>query len=265
VTAALLCGAGALLAWPVRRPGLRLRVQPRIGPARVAAGFRAALDRPVPTALLGALAGGAAGGLAGVPLVAVLAAVGGAVAVRAWRGARRAAGEDARVAVLTDALAALAAELRSGRPLDAATAAATAGCGDDLVARSLAWAVTPTRAGPEQGGPLGEALHRIAAAVPVANRTGCSLAAVLSAVEDDLRARRRRQQELRTETAGPRAGAAVLAGLPLLGLAMGAGVGADPWGVLTTTVSGQVLLVVGVGLELAGLAWAGRLVRRAAR
>jgi tight adherence protein B len=43
---------------------------------------------------------------------------------------------------------------------------------------------------------------------------------------------------------------------------MGSGVGADPWGVLTTTATGQVLLVAGVALELAGLAWTGRLVRR---
>jgi tight adherence protein B len=57
----------------------------------------------------------------------------------------------------------------------------------------------------------------------------------------------------------------VLAGLPLLGLAMGSGVGADPWQVLTTTGTGQVLLVAGVALELAGLAWTRRLVRRAVR
>jgi tight adherence protein B len=55
----------------------------------------------------------------------------------------------------------------------------------------------------------------------------------------------------------------VLAGLPLLGLAMGSGVGADPWRVLTTTVPGQVLLVAGVLLEIGGVAWVGRLTRRA--
>jgi tight adherence protein B len=94
-------------------------------------------------------------------------------------------------------------------------------------------------------------------------RTGCSLAAVLTAVEDDLRARSRHRLELRAATAGPRAGAAVLAGLPLLGLAMGSGVGADPWRVLTTTVAGQVLLVAGVAFEVVGLRWSRWLVRRA--
>ena len=46
---------------------------------------------------------------------------------------------------------------------------------------------------------------------------------------------------------------------------MGSGVGADPWAVLTTTGTGQVLLVLGACLEGAGLAWTSRLVRRAAR
>ena len=49
----------------------------------------------------------------------------------------------------------------------------------------------------------------------------------------------------------------LLAGLPLVGLAMGSGVGADPWRVLTTTGPGQVLLVAGSALELAGLPWSG--------
>jgi tight adherence protein B len=217
------------------------------------------------SAALGALAVGGLGSLTGSPLVAILTGAAGACGVPAWVRARRGAREAARVLVLSDALAALAAELRGGRPLDAATTAAAAGCGDDLVGRSLTRAVRAGAPQPWGSGPLAEALDRITAAVPVATRTGCSLAGVLSAVEDDLRARRRRLLELRTETAGPRAGAAVLAGLPLLGLAMGSGVGADPWAVLTTTGPGQVLLVVGAGLEAAGLAWSRRLVDRAAR
>jgi tight adherence protein B len=86
---------------------------------------------------------------------------------------------------------------------------------------------------------------------------------VAGAVEDDLRARHRLRLELRAATAAPRASAALLAGLPALGLAMGHGIGADPWGVLTRTGTGQILLVAGVALEAAGLAWAQRLVARA--
>jgi tight adherence protein B len=64
--------------------------------------------------------------------------------------------------------------------------------------------------------------------------------------------------------AAPQASALLLAGLPLLGLAMGSGVGADPWGVLTGTPVGQVLLVSGCALEVAGIAWTRRLVHRVA-
>ena len=106
---------------------------------------------------------------------------------------------------------------------------------------------------------------RVAAAARLSARTGCSLAAVVDAVEDDLRARSRQRLELHSATAGSRASAALLAGLPVLGLVMGGGVGADPWHVLTTTPTGQVLLVAGVGLEVTGLAWSARLVSRAAR
>ena len=113
--------------------------------------------------------------------------------------------------------------------------------------------------------PTDPALARIAAAVQLSGRTGCSLAAVAGAVEDDLRARHRQRAELRAATAAPRASAALLAALPLVGLAMGSGIGADPWGVLTGTATGQVLLVAGVALEAAGLTWSRRLVARAVR
>jgi tight adherence protein B len=101
--------------------------------------------------------------------------------------------------------------------------------------------------------------------VLLSSRTGCSLAHVVAAVDEDLRARRRHRQDLRAATAAPRASAMLLAGLPLVGLAMGSGVGADPWGVLTTTATGQVLLVTGVALEFAGVAWSRRLVERVLR
>jgi tight adherence protein B len=139
-----------------------------------------------------------------------------------------------------------------------------AACGDGDCGRALARALRAPDTGwdPRQDAVLTEALERITAAVRLSERTGCSLAAVAGAVEDDLRARRRHRLELHAAVAAPRASALLLAGLPVLGLAMGSGVGADPWGVLTTTGTGQVLLVAGVTLELAGLAWAGRLVRR---
>jgi tight adherence protein B len=167
---------------------------------------------------------------------------------------------------MADGLGALAADLRSGRSLAAAAEAAQHACGDAATGQLLARAVqVPDAPRPEQAPEIGDALARVAAATRLSTRTGCSLAAVATAVEDDLRARVRHRADLRTATAGPRASAAVLAGLPVLGLLMGSGVGADPWRILTTTATGQVLLVAGVALEAAGLAWSSRLVQRALR
>ncbi|SEP27884.1 type II secretion system F family protein [Trujillonella endophytica] len=252
----LLLAAGALLLWPAGRSRGRLPAVRR----PVAWGSRL----PAVAAAAAALAAATTS----TPLVAVLAAacVGGAVLAR--QRSRREEVEEQRVDALTEALGALAAELRSGRAMADAAAAAGAACADpagaDALVRAVRAPASVPAAGPDAG--AGEvAVARLASAVRLSVRTGCSLAAVTGAVEDDLRARRRHRLELRTALAGPRASAALLAGLPVLALLMGSGVGADPWGVLTTTGSGQVLLVVGVALEGAGLLWTGWLVRRAAR
>jgi tight adherence protein B len=212
-----------------------------------------------------AVASAAAGAALSTPLVTALAAALAFAAARSWTvraGARRT--ED-RLRSLTEGLGALGAELRSGRSFDASTEAAVGACADDECGAALARALRAPGSAAPRDDELGAALERVAAGVLLSARTGCSLAAVAAAVEDDLRAGQRLRQELRTATAGPRASAALLAGLPLLGLAMGSGVGADPWRVLTTTGTGQVLLAVGVALELAGLVWSERLVRRAVR
>jgi tight adherence protein B len=262
-TAALVLVTGAVLLWPDRRAERRSWMQRPGAPAPLR---RAALDGlPIPVLAAGGAA--TAGAAVSTPLVALLAAVVAAVAARALLARRRADRVGVELRSLTEGLGALAAELRSGRSLAAATDAAVAACADDDCGRSLARAIrAPGSDPPTSGGPdLADALGRISAAVTLSTRTGCSLAAVLGAVEDDLRARRRHREELRVATAGPGASAMVLAGLPALGLAMGSGVGADPWRVLTTTGTGQVLLVAGVALELAGLAWSRRLIRRAVR
>jgi tight adherence protein B len=258
IPGALLAAAAAVLLWPDPRVERRRRMADRPEwPVRPAVE-----ELPLP-----ALAAGVAavlGATASTPLVAVLAAVLAAVGARAWRARQRAGRSAVRLLALTDGLGALAAELRSGRALTTATDAAVAACGDEATGRSLARAVRAPGSGPattdlDDGVPA-DALERISAAVRLSARTGCSLAGVLGAVEDDLRARRRLGDELRSATAGPGASATLLAGLPALGLAMGSGVGADPWRVLTTTGTGQVLLVLGVTLELAGVAWSRRLV-----
>ena len=258
MTAVLLLAAAALVVWPDRRAVVRL-------PGRVTGPTMPVLAGAAGTpVVLAAVPAAAAGAILSTPLVAVLAAAGAAAGVRAWSRRRATAQVDASLHGLADGLGALAADLRSGRSLVDAAAAAEQACGDPRAGRSLVRAVrTPEVAPAGAPGEISDALVRIAAATLLSTRTGCSLAAVATAVEDDLRARARHRAELRAATAGPRASAVVLAGLPVLGLLMGSGVGADPWRVLTTTAAGQALLVGGVALEAAGLAWSHRLVERA--
>jgi tight adherence protein B len=262
VSTALLCLAGALALWPgtAGRSGRgRLR---RASDRRASRSVGAAvLAAPVPAGVV-ALLGGA---LLSTPLVALLAAGCAVLGARAWSGRRRARRDRGALAALTEALGALGAELRAGRPVEQAARSAAQGCGDTATGTALVRAVSGAGELGDAPTGLAFALDRLAAAARLSARTGCSLADVVCAVEDDLRGRLRLDDELWAATAAPRAGALLLAGLPVLGLAMGAGVGADPWGILTTTGVGQVLLVAGVGLEVAGVVWSGRLVRRAVR
>ncbi|MGY1615184.1 type II secretion system F family protein [Geodermatophilus sp. SYSU D00691] len=258
MTGALLALSAAMLAWPdagsVRR-------------SRLSGGRRRGFRHPGPRSapVLAAAVAAVVAALASTPLVAVLAGCCAALAARAAESRRRTVRRETELAAVTQALGALVAELRSGRPPDVAAAAAARSCGDGVLADAFVRAVRdpPARRAPPPG-PAEAALDRLAAAVRLSRSTGAALSDVVVAVEDDLRARARRQLELRSAVAGPRASAALLAGLPLLGLAMGSGIGADPWGVLTTTGPGQVLLVAGVALEVAGVAWSRRLVARAA-
>lgn len=257
-----LCCAAALVLWPDRDALRRGRVLAVTGgrvPLSAPVTFRAI---PLPPAVAAVAALGCA--LASTPLVAALGGVAAFLGARAWLSARAERAGDARLGSLSDGLGALAADLRSGRSLEDAAGSAAVATADETCGRALRAALRGPGDVLEGSDPaLADALARIRAAVRLSARTGCSLAAVASAVEDDLRSRHRLRLELRTATAAPRASAALLAGLPLLGLAMGAGIGADPWGVLTGTGAGQVLLVIGAGLEVAGLAWARRLIARA--
>ncbi|SCX39473.1 tight adherence protein B [Klenkia marina] len=253
MSAALLCLTAAALCWPRVSPVTRLR--------RASRGQRAPL---VPGAAV-PVAAGAVAAVLSTPVVAVLAVVVAGVGVRSWRARSRARDALAQVGALAEALGVLAAELRAGRTLPDATGSAVAGCPHPAAAASLGPALAGGSVADGLPEPARAALGRVVAAASVSARTGCSLAAVVTAAEDDLRAGLRTRAELGAALSGPRASATVLAGLPVLGLLMGAGIGADPWRVLTTTPAGAVLLVVGVGLEVAGLVWSGRLAERAAR
>ena len=255
---ALVCTAGSLLCWPPPERSLAAR-----RPLPTTAARRVPVHRAVGA---GAVTVAAVLGIVSTPVVAVLAAGVVLGAGRAFERRRGRTLDERRLRGLADALAGFAADLRAGRPVHESAVAAGRACPDELTAEALGRALRIPEAdpGPAAGSAAWtEAVTRIAAGVRLSTRTGCSLAAVACAVEDDLRSRLRQQQDLRTALAAPQASAFLLAGLPLLALAMGSGIGAEPWRVLSTTPLGNLLLVVGAGLEVSGLAWSSRLVRRA--
>jgi tight adherence protein B len=207
---------------------------------------------------LGTLLAGLGGGLAAAMVI-------GTVTAR-WRARQDRRAAAAAATGLSDALEVLVAELRAGaHPGDAVMAATTDGHPE--VARVLSEAATAARLGGDVpavlrgagAGSLPTWLGRLAHAWSLADRHGIPLADLLDAVRADSEQRVRFAAEVDARLAGPRATAAVLAGLPLLGLALGQAVGADPGRVLGSTTAGQFLLVIGTGLACAGVLWSARL------
>lgn len=256
--------AGVLLAVP--SPG-RVRLGPIV---RGAAGPPLAVLRRRPP-YLGA-------GIAALPValvagpVAAVVCGGALVGVARWRRAvaARQAGAAERAGAV-EAAAALAAELSAGRvPADALAAAADVAVGP---ARSaLQAAAAAARLGGDVPAALVHAapssavaavLRSLAACWAVCATSGTGLAAAVSRLEEGLRADAARRRALDAELAGPRATAWLLAVLPVFGLLMAAGLGADPLHVLLHTPVGWVCLAGGVLLDAAGLLWTSRLVARA--
>ncbi|MBS4101264.1 secretion protein F, partial [Tsukamurella paurometabola] len=93
---------------------------------------------------------------------------------------------------------------------------------------------------------------------------GIGMGELLASVREDLRARERYERRAHSALAGARATAQVLAALPVLGVAMGQLIGADPLGTLLGTGAGGALLVVGTCLTCAGLLWSRAIADRAA-
>ena len=65
--------------------------------------------------------------------------------------------------------------------------------------------------------------------------------------------------EVTAQLAGPRATAKVLAGLPVVGVILGSGLGASPIAWLVGSFWGWLVLAFGIGLEFLGLWWISRL------
>lgn len=169
-----------------------------------------------------------------------------------------------------EACAALSGELRAGRsPAAALGTAADVAVGP--TGRVLRAAAAAAVVGSDPSGRLSEPaggtacpqlLRGLAACWSVCASQGAGLAAAverLEAAERDLQDRRR---AVATELAGPRATARLLAILPVLGLLLATALGAAPLAFLLGTGLGRACLVLGVGLDVAGVVWTARLVRR---
>ncbi|GAA4121730.1 type II secretion system F family protein [Streptomyces tunisiensis] len=240
---------------PAGRPLLapaadRLRARLRVEWVSLAVG--------VVLAVLGASVLPVVAGAAGVP---VLRRVRRAVAARKERDGRA----DAVVALC----GALAGELRAGRqPGEALLPAArdSEGLGDHqaaVLAAARFGGDVPDALTAAARQPGAEGLRGLAACWRVAVDQGAGLADGLDRLEAALRAERDQRADLRAQLSGARTTAVMLAGLPVVGLALGAALGADPLHVLLHTPSGTVCLAAGGVLEGLGLWWALRIMRGA--
>lgn len=104
--------------------------------------------------------------------------------------------------------------------------------------------------------------QRIGVAWHTAERHGLPMVDMLGALRSDLQSRRGFVERTRAGLSGPRATAMVLAGLPLLGVALGQATGARPVQILLGGGLGGILLVVGTALAATGVAWSERIVGR---
>lgn len=157
------------------------------------------------------------------------------------------------------------AELRAGQPIRQAFIRAHDACEVPIAADAVAMAKLggdvpkALRAASEQDGL--DVLRSLAALWSVAEGSGAGLAQAADRLAVSAAAAQAARHELKSQLTGPRATARVLAGLPIFGLLMGAGLGASPVEWLLTPPWGFAVLIAGIGLEVAGLWWISRLTK----
>ena len=276
----LAAGSAALLALAVLvLPGPRARVSRGAAPVDHARGRKPVLparggvtgiargvlrlDWPV----LAVVVLGLGGCLAVVvgPAVGIAGAVVLAVAVR---GARDLVAERELTQALEVDLAvceALIAELQSGAALSTAMRASASRTGDlpDALRHAASAVAVGGRPADVLSASRSATARRLGGLFAIAVDRGIAPAAAIEALRADLLHRREHRHRLAGLLAGPSTSAALLAGLPVLGLLMGQGMGADPLTVLTGTTAGGVALVAGAALTAVGVVWTRRIVNAA--
>jgi tight adherence protein B len=197
--------------------------------------------------------------------------------VSSWRARRRLESQwRAGVIALCDGVG---AELAAGRAQETALAESIAALEPELAAVLRAEWAGSGGLGPDgvpQAGsevpdmlervadrPGAQGLRLLAACWRIGAERGGSFASVVDGLAAALRDEQAHREEVMAQLAGPRATARLLAGLPVLGLAMGGALGAHPLMFLFGTLPGLVCLILGVGLDVLGLWWTRHLVAAA--
>ncbi|BBY81594.1 type II secretion system F family protein [Mycolicibacterium pulveris] len=206
-------------------------------------------------------------------LVVAAATVGATAEVRRRRRTHhRRAGAEA--AALQGALDVLVGELRVGAHPAAAfdTAAREVdGSMDGGVAASLRTVAARARMGADVAAGLRSVAarsalsahwDRLAVCWQLAQTHGLAIATLMRTAQRDIVERERFSSQVSAAMAGARTTAAVLAGLPVLGVGLGQMIGADPLGFLCSGGAGQWLAAIGIALACAGLAWSDRITDR---
>lgn len=180
----------------------------------------------------------------------------------ATRFRRRKSQNEWRIAA-AELVAAFASELRAGQPVRQAFARAQRSSPLPLASRAVAVA--------ELGGDVPRALRAeaarqslpilqsLAALWRVAEGSGAGLAQAADRLAVAETAAQQARAEVTAQLASPRATAKVLAGLPIVGVIMGSGLGASPVEWLVGSPWGLMVMTAGVGLEVLGLWWISRL------
>lgn len=183
------------------------------------------------------------------------------------RGSRARARRARESVALQGALSVLVGELRVGaHPVVAfETAAAEVG---GTTANALREVAARARLGADVGAGLCSVAEqstmsshwkRLSVCWALAENQGLAIVALVRAAQRDIVERERFAARVAAGMAGARATAAILAGLPVLGVGLGQLIGADPLRFLFSGGAGGWLLLTGVVLACAGLRWSDRI------